>query len=190
MNDFVELLKLIEACLPKDDFGSFRAFTRSISVKAAIAKGYLSKEQAEAQGLKDDDPSGLSADGKPLERSDVVHDFLAFLAEQMIELNKQKQTEIKKFLSWLEAELQVQPDSDGNAGLEALTNKTRIKNFVGDYQKNESHLEFNDLWQLLKKNEKRLGTKLSPDLHQRLGAYYQEALSSLLPLKERLRKTD
>jgi hypothetical protein len=28
----------------------------------------------------------------------VVHDLLAFLAERMLEMNKQKQTEIKGFL--------------------------------------------------------------------------------------------
>ncbi len=36
------------------------------------------------------------------EEADVIHDLLAYLAEQMIELNKQKQTEIKSFLQWLE----------------------------------------------------------------------------------------
>jgi len=36
------------------------------------------------------------------ERSDVVHDLLAFLAEQMLEMNKQKQQEIKGVLGWLE----------------------------------------------------------------------------------------
>ena len=32
------------------------------------------------------------------ERSDVVHDLLAFLAERMLEMKKQKQQEIKGFL--------------------------------------------------------------------------------------------
>jgi hypothetical protein len=34
---------------------------------------------------------------------DVVNDLLAFLAEQMLEMNKQKQQEIKGFLGWLES---------------------------------------------------------------------------------------
>lgn len=156
----------------------------------AIAKGYLTKEQAEAAALTDDDPSGFDADGKPLERSDVIHDFLAFLAEQMIELNKQKQAETKKFLSWLEAELYIRPTDDGKVGLEALTNKTKLKNFLGDYQKDELHLGFDELWQILKENERRLGAKLSPDFRQRLGEYYQDALNILLPIKEKLKKTD
>ena len=43
-----------------------------------------------------------------LDESDVVHDLLAFLAEQMIELNKQKQAETKRFLGWLE-QRKIQP---------------------------------------------------------------------------------
>ena len=185
-----EILRLIENCLPKDYAGNFVAFTCSISVREAIAKGYLSQEHAQAQALTDDDPSGFDADGKPLERSDVIHDFLAFLAEQMIELNKQQQAETKKFLSWLEAELYIRPTNDGKVGLEALTNKTKLKNFLGDYQKDEPHLGFDGLWQILKENERRLGAELSPDFHQRLGKYYQDALNTLLPIKEKLKKTD
>jgi hypothetical protein len=33
---------------------------------------------------------------------DVVHDLLAHLAQRMIDLKKQKQEEVKRFLSWLE----------------------------------------------------------------------------------------
>lgn len=190
MNQLDELLKLIEGCLPQDETGNFLAFTRSIPVKEAIAKDYLTKEQAETWGLTGDDPSGYDAQGKPIERSDVIHDFLAFLAEQMIELNKQEQAEIKNFLAWLEVELQVQPDTKGNRGLEVLANKTKIKNFLGDYKKNEPHLGFNEFWALLKQNEKRLGIKLSPNLHSRLAEYYRATLNKLLPIKEQLRKTD
>lgn len=185
-----ELLAEVEALLPKDEEGNFIVFSRSIPVNEAIAKGYLTREQAEAQGLKDDDPSGYDAQGKPIERSDVIHDFLALLAEQMIELNRQKQSEIKKFLAWLESELQIQPDKEGKQGLEVLTNKTKLKNFLGDYQKGQPHLEFDQLWKLLKVNEKRLSVKLSPDLHHRLSEYYRATLDKLLPIKEQLRMTD
>ena len=51
-----------------------------------------------------------------LEKSDVVHDLLAFLAERMLEMNKQKQQEIKGFLGWLESYL--------GAKVEDLTPKT------------------------------------------------------------------
>jgi hypothetical protein len=51
-----------------------------------------------------DDPSGLDANGEPLERSDVVHDLLAFLAEEMMALNKQKQALVRKALDGVAAE--------------------------------------------------------------------------------------
>jgi hypothetical protein len=50
------------------------------------------------------------------EKSDVVHDLLAFLAESMPEMNKEKQTEIKGFLGWLESYV--------GAKVEDLTPKT------------------------------------------------------------------
>jgi hypothetical protein len=46
----------------------------------------------------------------------VVHDLLAFLAERMLEMNKQKQQEIRGFLGWLEGYV--------GAKVEDLTPKT------------------------------------------------------------------
>jgi len=125
------------------------------------------------------------------EQSDVVHDILAFLAEQMIELNKEKQKEIKGFLGWLEAQLKIKPDKKGNTGIEVLTNKTRLKNYLGDYQKDEGHLIFDELWQILEKNKNKIGANLkSRELFETIKTEYEKSLSKLLPLKEKLRKTD
>jgi hypothetical protein len=61
------------------------------------------------------------------ERSDVVHDLLAFLAERMLEMNKQKQQEIKGFLGWLEGLV--------GAKVEELTPKTRLQSYYEhDYE--------------------------------------------------------
>ena len=54
-------------------------------------------------------------------RTDTVHDALAFLAEQMIEMNKAKNEEIKDFLKWLGREI--------HAEIEDLANKTAIKEY-------------------------------------------------------------
>jgi hypothetical protein len=65
------------------------------------------------------------ADGAPdikEEKSDVIHDLLAFLAEEMIRLNKEKQAKIRDFLTWLQNEVLKGPVEDQR-------NKTRIKNF-------------------------------------------------------------
>ena len=74
------------------------------------------------------------------ERSDVVHDLLAFLAERMLEMNKQKQQEIKGLLGWLEGYL--------GAKVEDLTPKTKLQSYYDhDY---ESFLA------VLKENRKKL----------------------------------
>ena len=74
------------------------------------------------------------------EQSDVVHDLLAFLAEKMLDMNKQKQQEIKGFLGWLESFV--------GAKVEDLTPKTKLQSYYEhDY---ESFLA------VLKKNRKKL----------------------------------
>jgi hypothetical protein len=74
------------------------------------------------------------------ERSDAVHDLLAFLAERMLEMNKQKQQVIRGFLSWLEGFM--------GAKVEDLTPKTRLQGYYEhDY---ESFLA------VLRKNKRKL----------------------------------
>ncbi|MCW7076767.1 MAG: hypothetical protein OCU18_05710 [Candidatus Syntrophoarchaeum sp.] len=50
-----------------------------------------------------------------------MHDLLAFLAEQMITMNKHKNEEVKGFLEWLEREI--------GAKIEDLQLKTKIKEY-------------------------------------------------------------
>lgn len=130
-------------------------------------------------------------EGALWEQFDVVHDFLAYLAEQMIEMNKEKQTEIKGFVKWLEAQLNVQPDKEANTGIDAITGKTQIKNYLGDYQKGEEYLSFEEFWKILEKNKPRIQANLkSRELFETISTEYEKSLSKLLPLKKRLRKTD
>jgi len=125
------------------------------------------------------------------EQSDVVHDTLVFLAEQMIEMNKEKQGEIKGYIGWLESQLKIQSDADGNAGIEAFTGKTQIKNYLGDYQKGEEHLPFEEFWKILEKNKTSIQANLkSRELYENIKAEYEKSLSKLLPLKEKLHKID
>jgi len=129
------------------------------------------------------------------EEADVIHDLLAHLAEQMIELNKQKQTEIKSFLHWLERFI--------GCPIDTLTNKSKIQNYLGDYYKKGTgiadtdndtgapHLSFNDLIELLKKNKKKI--KIDPVARkeqQTLEKEYQASLETLLPLKMQLMRCD
>ena len=121
----------------------------------------------------------------------MVHDILAFLAEQMIEMNKEKNTEIKRFLEWLESQLNINPDSKGRTGVEALTGKSRIKNYLGDYRKGEEHLLFEEFWSLLEKNKSKISANLkSRELYESIKTEYCKSLDKLLPLKMKLQKTD
>ena len=130
-------------------------------------------------------------EGALWEQTDVVHDVLAYLAEQMIEMNKEKQVETKGLLKWLEAQLKIQSNADGDTGIEAFTGKTQIKNYLGDYQKGEDHLPFEEFWKILGKNKTRIQANLkSRELFATINTEFQKSLSKLFPLKERMRKTD
>ena len=74
------------------------------------------------------------------ERSDVVHDLLAHLAEEMIRMNREKQEEIRGFLAWLS-------DFTG-ARVDDLSNKTKVQAYY--------EIEFSELLGVLKKNKRKL----------------------------------
>jgi uncharacterized protein YaaN involved in tellurite resistance len=108
-------------------------------------------------------------------RNDTVHDFLAYLAEQMIELNKQKNEEIKGFLKWLEREI--------GAEIDTLTNKTAIK----EYHDND----FNHLLEVLKKNRNKISIDPSDRKRQELfEKHFQKSMSVLEQLKEKIKTMD
>jgi len=125
------------------------------------------------------------------QQADVIHDILVFLSKQTIEMNKEKQREIKGYLGWLESQLKIQADADGNSGIEALTGKTQIKNYLGDYQKGEEDLPFEEFWKILEKNKSKIQANLkSRELYENIKSEYEKSLPKLLPLKEKLHKTD
>ena len=128
---------------------------------------------------------------KEPEESDVVHDLLAFLAEEMVRLNKEKRAAQKEFLDWLVTTLRILPDKEGRNGIDVLTGKGKLANYPGDYQKGESPLAFGELLNILQKNKGRLGVSLSDaGLVERIRKEYEGSLERVLPLKERLAKTD
>src|SRR5713226_8038531 len=116
---------------------------------------------------------------------------LTLLAEEMIRLNKEKREAQKEFLDWLVTTLKILPDRDGRKGIEVLTGKSKIADYPGDYQKGESPLAFEELHDILLKNKGRLGVSLSDaGLVERVRKEYEGSLERVLPLKERLDKTD
>ncbi len=150
------------------------------TVEALLPKGADGNFLAFAPGATGDE-----------ENSDIVHDLLTHLAQQMIDLNKQKQVEQKRFLAWLEAALQIHPDKKGRTGLNALTGKTKIFRYLGDYQKGEPEPPWATIEDVLFKNKRRLGVSLNDTrLVARLRAEYEKSLDTLRPIKAQLARTD
>lgn len=118
--------------------------------------------------------------------ADVIHDLLAYLAEQMIELNKQKQAETKGFIRWLERFIGTDIDN--------LTNKSKIQNYLGDYYKQkqgDNHLTLDELIDILKKNKKKIKIDITTRKEQEtLGKEYESSLNVLLPIKQQLKQCD
>jgi Alw26I/Eco31I/Esp3I family type II restriction m6 adenine DNA methyltransferase len=118
-----------------------------------------------------------------VERMDVVHDILAFLAIQMIEMNKQCQFEVKRFVSWIQGEIGV--------SLDGLTGKTFIQNFLGDYQKNQRNVTLDEILAVLNKNKNKIHVNISDSIFlERINKEYQVSMDKLLPIKKQLAATD
>jgi hypothetical protein len=125
------------------------------------------------------------------EQSDVVHDLLAYLAEEMIRLNKEKRASMQQFLSWLESALHILPDREGRVGIDVLTGKSKLLDFPGDYQKGEHPLTPKEIEDILQKNKNKLGISLNDSaLIERIKREYESSLHHILPLKDRLQQTD
>ncbi|MDD4161293.1 MAG: hypothetical protein PHW87_02300 [Methanothrix sp.] len=109
------------------------------------------------------------------EQWDVVHDLLAFLAERMLEMNKQKQQEIKGFLGWLEGYL--------GAKVEDLMPKTKLQSYY-------EH-DFESFLAVLKKNRKKLAVDPARrEPAEALQAEFEGSMGKPGPLLERIRQTD
>jgi len=114
-------------------------------------------------------------EGELVEQSDVVHDLLAFLAEKMIDYNKEKNKETKSFLGWLERE--------GGAKVEDLTGKTIIKKY--------HETTVNNLISILKKNQKKLDIDPSRrDFQDKLSTEFDRSIQKLTPLKHKIEMTN
>ena len=110
-----------------------------------------------------------------LGRNDTSHDFIAYLAEQMIELNKVKNEEIKGFLKWLDREI--------GADIDTLTNKTAIKEY-------HEH-GFDHLLEVLKKNRNIISIDPSDRKKQELlEKHFTKSMLLLEPLKEKIKLTN
>jgi len=122
--------------------------------------------------LPKDEAGEFDAEG---ERSDVVHDLLSHLAEEMIRMNKEKQEEIRGFLAWLEEFIGARVDD--------LSNKTKVSAYY--------EIEFSELLSILEKNKRKLGCDpgrraFGEDLRREFSA----SMEKLSPLIARIGEVD
>jgi hypothetical protein len=107
----------------------------------------------------------------------------------MIDLNKQKQGEVKRFLGWLEKRLQIRTDKNGATGIDSLVGKTILQGYLGDYQKGEVELPWREFHYRLYQNRNRFAVSLS-DVEGEIQHEYEKSLVTLLPIKHDLARTD
>ena len=111
------------------------------------------------------------------EESDVVHDLLAFLAEQMMEMNKTKNTEITAFLNFIENET--------GASVNTLSNKTLIQEYYAN--------DFTRFVDVLVKNKNKIKEGYNPKSrthHDTLKDWYDSSVAKLKPLMTKIDMTD
>ncbi len=170
-NNHVNSYEIDSLPIPKISFATPETERRQL-VDESIAQYQRYLETQDQQPVLDFTAQCLAATP---EQSDVIHDLLAHLAQQMLDLNKAKQEEVKGFLHWLEHEI--------GTGIDSLTNKTTIK----DYH----NTDFEKLLAVLKKNKHRLTIDPSSRaFHDRLEKEYIHSLSKLTPCKQKIQLTD
>jgi len=111
------------------------------------------------------------------ERADVVHDLLGYLAEQMVEINRQKQVEVRSFLAWLERRIGAKTDD--------LSNKTKIR----DYHQHD----LDTLFSVLRANRRKVGegaNLTARGFQEAVEKEFNVSFAKLTPLKTRLVASD
>jgi type I restriction-modification system DNA methylase subunit len=109
------------------------------------------------------------------EQSDVVHDLLAHLAEQMIEMNKEKQAEVRGFLDWL-------ADYTG-----LPIDEWKLKTYVRAYWEHP----WSELQRALHQNRQRMKRDVEGrEAHDKIKSEFEDSLKKLQPLLARIEATD
>lgn len=110
------------------------------------------------------------------EASDVVHDLLAYLARQMVQMHEEQNKEIRGFLTWLEDYIGVPIDN--------LKNKTKIREY------HEYNLD--QIFDVLGSNRKGIEQVniQNRKTREQIKAEFEKSMAKLKPLKEKIEATD
>ena len=170
-NNHVNAYEIDAMSLPRIEFT-----TPAAKRATQLANGKQLYEKSLADGAA---PNTLDFVEAELEarRTDVMHDLLAFLAERMIAMNRQKRTTAKQFLTDLK-------DFHG-IDVRALNPKTKLDEFW--------KLELAELFAHLRKNARRLEEqkiRLSEKDEDKIRSRFVTAKETLLPLEKQIAFTD
>lgn len=109
------------------------------------------------------------------QKNDIVHEILAFLAQQVMEMNNKKYTEVRGFLKWLEREFKI--------NFESLKNIRAIKEYF--------EYGYDQFLDLLKKNQKEIEINLSSRINQEiLEEHFEKSKKNIEGLKDKIKRTD
>ena len=128
--------------------------------------------------------------------SDILNDLLHYHKRHSLDIatayfNIGGWQLLRELLDWLVTALNILQGKEGRKGIDVLTGKVRLADYPGDYQEGESPLAFEMLFDILQKNKDRLGVSLSDaELVERVRKEFEKSLERILPLKERLARTD
>ena len=119
-----------------------------------------------------------SVKNMPIPKSDNPHyDHIASLVEQILDLNRQKQSEIQGFLKWLEGEIGVK--------IEALSDASKLQDFY--------YLDFSGFHALLAKNKGKLRDSYNPrgrEHKELLEKEFNKSVNKIKDLTAKAEETD
>lgn len=148
-------------------------FTTTVGEKETAI---IQAKQLYQEALDDGDSATFAPLLNQTFKPDVVHDLLAFLAEEMIRLNKEKQAEISNFLDWLAEYTELPLD------------EWQLKTIIRAYYETG----WQEFRRALKRNEKKI---TAVDVNSRaaltrLKKEYDASMSTLSPLLTTITATD
>lgn len=176
------LLRQARALVSRGDLAPLRALAQhALSTHAALhgpaGKPELQQLEPWRTWIKHADPSFPG-------REDFVHDLLALLAQRMIDLNRQKQRELRGFVNWLQT-LGI-PVQD-------LQGKTYVQQYHLDPESGTLADSPQHLFDVLSRPANRRKLPFDPrarDFRDRLAREWEASMSRLVPLLDDLRRTD
>ncbi len=138
-----------------------------------LEKGYYERVLQNVEGLLNQN------------QLEIVYEVLVHLVEVMEALNSDCRNKQQEFLSQLEQRLHIK-ESDG---LNSLVGKSDIQNYLGDYQKDEPEVTWDDFEYRLHQNRSRYAANLA-QVKPQIQQAYEQSLAVLRPIKQQLAATD